>query len=208
MGVVADVRDLGLEAPPEPEIYLPFEQSPVSYINLVARVAGDPGRLAAPVRNTLRGLDKGLPLPDVAPMRSVLAASIAQRRFILLLLALFAAIALALAAVGVYGVISYAVSRRTHEIGIRMALGARRADVLRLVIGRSLGLTACGVGAGLASALLLSGLMASLLYGVPPTDLPTFAGVALLLSGVGALASYLPARRAMAVDPGVALRGE
>ena len=208
VGVVADVRDLGLEAPPEPEIYLPFEQSPVSYINLVARVAGDPGRLAAPVRNTLRGLDKGLPLPDVAPMRSVLAASIAQRRFILLLLALFAVIALALAAVGVYGVISYAVSRRTHEIGIRMALGARRADVLRLVIGHSLGLTACGIGAGLAGALLLSGLMASLLYGVPPTDLPTFAGVALLLSGVGALASYLPARRAMAVDPGVALRRE
>ncbi len=208
VGVVADVRDLGLEAPPEPEIYFPFEQSPVPYVNLVARVAGDPGKLAAPVRNALRGLDKGLPLPDVAPMRTVLAASIAQRRFILLLLALFAVIALALAAVGVYGVISYAVARRTHEIGIRMALGARKADVLRLVIGRSLGLTACGIGAGLAGALLLSGLMGSLLYGVPPTDLPTFAGVALLLSGVGALASYLPARRAMAVDPGVALRGE
>jgi predicted permease len=207
-GVVADVRDLGLEAHPEPEMYFPFEQSPLSYINLVTRVTGDPARLAAPVRNALRGLDKGLPLPDVSPMRSVLAASIAQRRFILLLLALFAAIALALAAVGVYGVISYAVARRTHEIGIRMALGARRADVLRLVIGRSLGLTVCGVGAGLAGALLLSGLMASLLYGVPPTDLPTFAGVALLLSGVAALASYLPARRAMAVDPGVALRRE
>jgi putative ABC transport system permease protein len=208
VGVVADVRDLGLDAPPEPEIYFPFEQAPLSYINLVARVDGDPGRLAAPVRDALRGLDKGLPLPEAAPMRSVLAASIAQRRFILLLLALFAAVALALAAVGVYGVISYAVSRRTHEIGIRMALGARRADVLRLVIGRSLGLTAVGVGAGLAGALLLSGLMASLLYGVPPTDLPTFAGVALLLSGVAALASYLPARRAMAVDPGVALRNE
>ncbi len=208
VGVVADTRDLGLEAHPEPEMYFPFEQSPLSYINLVARVAGDPGRLAAPAREALRGLDKGLPLPDAAPMRTVLAASIAQRRFSMLLLGLFALVALALAAVGVYGVISYAVARRTHEIGVRMALGARRADVLKLVIGRSLGLTACGVVAGLAGALLLSGLMAGLLYGVRPTDLPTFAGVALLLSGVAAVASYLPAQRAMAVDPVVALRNE
>jgi putative ABC transport system permease protein len=208
VGVVADVRDLGLEARPEPEIYLSFEQSPLSYVNLVARVEGDPGRLAGPAREALRGLDKGLPLPDAAPMRAVLAASIAQRRFSMLLLGLFALVALALAAVGVYGVISYAVARRTHEISVRMALGARRADVLKLVIGRSLSLTACGVGAGLAGAFLLSSLLANLLYGVAPTDLPTFAGVTLLLSGVAALASYLPARRAMAVDPVVALRNE
>jgi ABC-type antimicrobial peptide transport system permease subunit len=204
--VVADVRDLGLEARPQPEIYLPYEQSPLSYINFVLRVAGDPGRLAGAVRAELRGLDKGLPLRDAQPMRSVIAASIAQRRFSMLLLGLFAAIALVLAAVGIYGVISYAVARRTHEIGIRMALGARRVDVLRMVIGRSLGLTACGVGLGLAGALLLTDLMTGLLYGVPPADLPTFAGVALLLAGVAALASYLPARRAMAVDPAVALR--
>ncbi len=206
VGVVADVRDLGLEARPEPEIYLPYEQSPLSYINLTLRVEGDPGRLAAAARAELRGLDKGLPLPDPQPMGSVLAASIAQRRFSMLLLGLFALIALILAAVGIYGVISYAVARRTHEIGIRMALGARRADVLRLVLGRSLGLTACGVGVGLAGGLLLTELMAGLLYGVPPADLPTFAGVALLLASVAALASYLPARRAMGVDPAVALR--
>ena len=175
----------------------------LSYINLVAR-GGRRSRRARPPRRArpCAAWTRGCRSRTRCRCAPCSPASIAQRRFILLLLALFAAVALALAAVGVYGVISYAVARRTHEIGIRMALGARRADVLRLVIGRSLGLTACGIVAGLAGALLLSGLMASLLYGVPPTDLLTFAGVALLLSGVGALASYLPARRAMAVDPG------
>ena len=207
-GVVADVRDLGLESRPEPEVYLPYEQSPLSYINVVARVDGDPGRLAAAMRDTIRGLDRGLPLPEAEPMNAVLATSIAQRRFSMLLLGLFAAIALALAAVGIYGVITYAVARRTHEIGVRMALGARRSDVLRMVIGRSLTLTACGVGAGIVGALALTKLMSSLLYGVRPTDLPTFLAVALVLACVAALASYLPARRAMAVDPVVALRNE
>jgi putative ABC transport system permease protein len=208
VGVVGDVRDLGLATPPDLEIYLPFEQAPVSYMNLVARTAGEPVRLAGAVHEAISTLDKGLPLAPAAPMRTVLAASIAQRRFSMLLMALFAVVALLLAAVGIYGVLAYSAARRAHEIGVRMALGARRAQVFQLVIGRSLALTALGVGAGVAGALVSTRLLAGLLYGVPPTDPLTLTGVALLLFAVAALASYLPARRATEVAPVVALRGE
>jgi putative ABC transport system permease protein len=208
VGVVGDVRDLGLAVPPEPEVYLPYEQAPVPYMNVVVRTEGDPLGLASAVHEAVRTLDKGLPLAPAFPMRNVVATSIAQRRFSMLLMALFALVALALAAAGIYGVLSYSAARRSHEIGVRMALGAERGEIFRLVIGRSLALTALGAGAGIAGAIASTRLLAGFLYGVPTTDPATMAGVVLLLFGVSALASFFPSRRATEVAPAVALRGE
>ncbi len=208
VGVVGDVHDLGLDAVAEMELYQPFTQSTLPYMNLVIRTAGDPATLIPAVRSAWHGLDKNLPLTPPKPMEQVLAESIAARRFHMLLLSGFAAIALLLAAAGIYGVVSYSVAQRTNEIGLRMALGAAQSQVLKLVIGRSLMLTSIGVGVGLLAALGLTEFLSSMLFGVRAMDPLTLAAVSLVLALVATAASYIPAYRAMKVDPVVALRNE
>jgi putative ABC transport system permease protein len=178
------------------------------FILLAVRTAADPLKLAPAVRRQVRERESNQPIFDVMTMERRLAESVAPRRFQTLLFGLFAAVALVIATVGIYGVISYAVSHRTHEIGIRMALGARGADVLRMVIWRGLSLTLVGVALGLMAALALTRVMKSLLFNVSATDPATFALIALLLVGVALIASYIPARRATKVDPLQALRHE
>lgn len=208
VGIVGDVRDLTLDSKPVDETYQPYTQSTLPYMDVVIRTAGDPANLAGTLRDTFHAMNRSLPLNAPQPMEQVLAQSIAGRRFQMVLLSLFAAIALLLAAIGIYGVVSYSVAQRTSEIGLRMALGAGRGHVLKLVIGRSLLLTAGGVGAGLLTAIGLTEFLSSLLFEVRAFDPLTFGGVAGVLAAVAVLASYLPARRAMRVDPVVALRNE
>lgn len=180
----------------------------MNYITLVVRTAGDPAAAASPMREAAWSFDRNLAISQVVTMDGVVSEANAQPRFETMLLSIFAAVALVLAAVGLYGVISYSASRRTHEIGVRMSLGATRQDILLLVIRQGVWLAVAGSIAGLAGALLLSRLMAGLLYGVQPTDPVTFAGVAVGLGAVAMLACYVPARRAMHIDPMAALRYE
>jgi len=180
----------------------------MSYITLVARAAGDPAAMASAMKEATWSFDRNLAISQVVTMDSVVSDANAQPRFEMMLLSIFAAVALVLAAVGIYGVISYSASRRTHEIGVRMSLGATRADVLLLVVRQGVWLAVAGSLAGVAGALLLSRLMAGLLYGVKPTDPVTFAAVAVGLGAVAMLACYIPARRAMRIDPMRALRYE
>jgi predicted permease len=217
IGVAKNAKQSDWAAPPYPEVYQSALQnrdflgdagSHIAYITLVVRTAGDPGALASAVKNTVWSLDRNLPISEVLTMDAVVADANAQPRFEMLLLAVFAAVALALAAVGIYGVMSYSVSRRTHEIGIRLSLGAGRADVLRLVVRQGMALALGGSIAGMVGALLLSRLMTDMLYGVRPTDPFIFAGVAMVLGLVALVATYVPARRATRIDPMVALRYE
>ncbi len=205
VGVVADTRQLGLDSPPRPEMFFPV-RSQFPNFALVVRTAGDPLRMASAVTAQVWAIDKDQPVHDVLAMDHVVDDSISQRRFNMLLLAVFAATALVMAAVGIYGVLAYAVSRRTQEIGIRVALGAQTADVLRLIGGEGFALVLTGIVVGLVGALALTRLMSSLLFGVSPTDVATFAAVPALLGAVALAACYLPARRAARVDPTVALR--
>jgi putative ABC transport system permease protein len=170
------------------------------------RGRGDPALFAPSVRGAIRSLDPTVTISAVQTMDHAAAQATSRPRFYLLLLATFAAIALTLAAAGIFGVMSYAVSRRTHEIGIRIALGAQRSDVRRLVIGQGMATALAGAGAGLAAAFLLTRLMRNLLYGVGSSDPATFAAVSLLLTAVALLASWIPARRAMRIDPLRAIR--
>jgi putative ABC transport system permease protein len=203
------MKRFGLEAyAPSQEYHSVLQRSPFGDLDLVARTAGDPLKLAPAVRQQVWAIDANMPVVDVVTMEQRLAESLAPRRFQMLLFGAFALVALALAAVGVYGVISHSVSRRTHEIGIRMALGARPRDALLMVIGQGMRLTLAGVAIGLAAALALTRVMAGLFFNVKATDPATFAGVSLLLVGVAFLATYLPARRATKVDPMIALRDE
>ncbi len=208
VGVVGDVRDAALRQRPGPMMYVPFAQAPLWGGEVVVRSSLGATSVAAGLRRAVRSIDKNLPVTDIESFPEVLGASVAQERFRTLLMSSFSAIALLLAAVGIFGVISYSVSRRTREIGIRMAFGARRRDVLRLILAQGAKLALIGLGAGVVGALLLTRLMASLLYGISPTDPVTFVGVALVLVTVALLAAYIPARRAMKVDPTVALRHE
>jgi putative ABC transport system permease protein len=175
---------------------------------LVVRTATEPQALIAALRREVRAVDKDLPLANIATLEQLLGKTVAQRRLTMLLLGAFAAVALALAALGVYGLMSYAVAQRQHEMGIRLALGARAADVIGLIVGEGMALALLGLALGLAAALGLTRLMASLLFGVTPGDPATFAAVALLLTLVALLACWLPAWRAAKVDPLVALRYE
>jgi putative ABC transport system permease protein len=213
VGVVGDVRDLGLEADPDIEIYAPYQQNILPYnplpdMSLVIASVGDPSNLASAVLVETHEIAKDLPLPEAEPMTAVYSASISARRFNMLLLSIFAGIATVLAGVGIYGVISYLVTRRTHEIGVRIALGAGTRDVLALIVGQGLVMAIFGVAIGLAGAFAVTRVLAKMLFGVTTTDLTTFASVSALLIGIVLVACYAPARRAMRVDPMVALRNE
>jgi putative ABC transport system permease protein len=211
IGVAGDVKHFGLNEAEEPAVYTPYAQSIhpwKRWMYLVVRSHADPSALTNMVKDKIWSVDNQIPVTRVQTMTEARAASVAGQRFNMLLLGLFASVALLLAAVGIYGVISYSVTQRTHEIGIRMALGAQTKDVLKMVLGRGLLLALIGVAIGIAGAFALTRVMASLLFGVSATDPATFASVALLLVFVALLASYVPARRAMRVDPMVALRYE
>jgi putative ABC transport system permease protein len=207
VGVAKDVRQFDLTAEPRLQMYLPYVQFEWFVPGqLVIKTEVEPTGLAAAVRKAVWEVDKEQPVSDVRTMEEVLSRSIARQRFSTMLLGIFAALALVLAAVGIYGVMSYTVAQRTREIGIRMALGAQAGGVLRLVVGEGLKLVLAGVLIGLAGSLLLTRLMSSLLFGVSATDPMTLAVISLILVGVALLASYIPARRAAKVDPMVALR--
>jgi len=208
VGVVGDVKQRGLEEDARPEVYIPFAQQAVGFGTVVVRAAADPAALAGPARAAIRALDPSLPLADVETMTGLVSDSVARDRFTTALLSVFALVAVTLALVGVYGVMSFTVSQRTREIGVRMALGAGRADVLRLVAANGLALGLAGVAIGLAVALAVNRLLAGLLFGVSATDPPTLAAVAVALVTAAVAASYVPARRAAHVDPLVALRTE
>jgi len=208
VGIVGDVRDVTLSRKPGPMMYVPFAQAPLYGGEVVVRSSLSASSVAAGIRQAVHSIDKDLPVTDVESFPDAVGASVTQERFRTLLLSSFSGIALILAAVGIFGVISYSASQRTHEIGIRMALGAQQRDVLRLILGQGAKIALLGVGAGAVAALLLTRLMASLLYGVSATDPLTFGAVAIVLLGVAVIACYIPARRAMRVDPMVALRHE
>jgi predicted permease len=217
IGIVKNAKQSEWTEKPSPEVYLAAFQnsgflggpeSHQSYITLAVRTAADPGALATPVKNVVWSFDHNLPTSEVVTMDEVVATATAEPRFEMLLLGIFAAVALALAAVGIYGVMSYSVTRRTHEIGIRVSLGASRSNVLMLVVKQGMLLAIIGSSAGIAGALLLSRSMTKLVYGVRPNDPLTFGAAAAVLIIVAFAASCIPARRAMRVDPVVALRHE
>jgi putative ABC transport system permease protein len=207
VGVVGDVRHRSLEGEVYQMMYVPTLR--VGGTNLVVRTSSsDPLALASAVRGEVAAIDRDQPVSSVRTMEEVVSGSVAQQRFRTLLLAAFAGVALLLAGVGIYGVIAYSVTHRTHEIGIRMALGAEAADILRMVVGQGMALALAGVAVGLLAALALTRVLSSLLFGVAATDMATFAAVSLLIVAVALLACLLPARRATKVDPMIALRYE
>jgi putative ABC transport system permease protein len=208
VGIVGDVKDEGLAEANPPAIYMPYRQWPVSFMAVVVKTALPPASLGDAVRAEVGAIDPNLPISNVRTLDTIVAKSISQQRFYMLLLAIFAAVALVLAAIGIFGVLSYAVSQRTREIGIRMALGAPGGSVIGLIVRQAMLLVAAGVAAGTGLALLLSRTISRMLFSVTPTDPATFASVAALLALVALCASYLPARRATRVDPIVALRSE
>jgi putative ABC transport system permease protein len=206
IGVTRDIRQFSLEFDASPTMYLPSINT--GWPNLVVRTTGDPLAMTTAIRSAVQSIDRDQPLANVRSMEQILASSVAEPRFRTMLLSAFAMLALALAGVGIYGVMSYSVARRTHEIGIRMALGARPNDTLKLVVGHGMALALIGVTVGLGGAFGLTRLLSSLLFGISPTDPFTFGGIALLLIGVAGVACYIPARRATKVDPMQALRCE
>ena len=208
VGIVGDVRDVALGQDPGSIMYVPFAQAPFWGANVVVRSALSPASVAKAIRQEVRKIDKELPVTDVALMPNIVEASLSQPRFRTFLLGVFAAMALVLAAIGVFGVIAYSVSCRTNEIGIRVALGASRSAILRLVLGETLALTFLGLALGVPSALAASRLVSHMLFGISPNDPTTLAAVACALAAVAALAGYIPARRATHVDPMVALRSD
>ncbi len=208
VGVVGDVKTNGLDETVGPMIYWPHFQFPEIFNTIVVRSDGDPLRLVSAVKAAIWAVNKNQPISKIETLEQVLSESLARRRLYMILLGVFAGSALLLAGIGIYGVVSYSVNQRTREIGIRMAVGARRSDVLQLVLGQGARAALLGIAIGIAAALALTRLMASLLFGVSASDPLTFAGVAILLTLVALAASYIPARRAMCVDPLTALRHE
>ena len=208
VGIVGDIHDVSLGKEPGPMLYVPFAQAPLYGAEVVVKSTLSASAVVGAIRAVTHGIDKNLPVTDIAPLPDVLNKSVAQPRFRTLLLGLFAAMGLMLAAVGIFGVISYSVSRRTHELGIRMALGAQPGSVLGMILRETLTLTLIGVAVGVSCALAAARLITHLLFKVTPYDPVTLALVSLVLVAVGALAGYIPARRAMRVDPVVALRHE
>ena len=208
VGVVNDVSQYALDKKPPMQIYLPHSQFPTSFDTIVIKTENDPLSLLPAIRREISSVDKDQAVYDVRILEELQRNSIALRRFFMLLLMVFAVITLALAAVGIYGVMSYAVTQRTQEIGIRMALGASAADVLKLVVRSGIALAVTGVAIGLIAALTLTRLLQSMLFGVTPTDAVTFTIGVLGIVVVAVVACYIPARRATKVDPLVALRHE
>jgi len=208
VGVVGNTTYDGLGAPPDFQIYVPYAQGTFPGLHFAVRMANDPLSQVGAVRTAVRSVDNEARPTRISTVEQLLSNCIVQPRFYAWILAVFGLVALVLSSVGIYGVISYSVSLRTHEIGVRMALGAKRGDVLSLIMGKGLQLTLRGVAVGVAVALLLTRFLETLLYGVRPTDPFTFVAVPLLLAGTALLASYIPARRAMKVDPMVALKYE
>lgn len=209
VGVVGDVRHVGLDAAPHSEIYQLLGQAhwPSMFV-AIRSAASDPASLTSAAQNVVWSVNRDVPLSNIRTMQGLVANSVQRRKFSMFLLSIFAAVAMLLAAIGLYGVMSYSVAQRTHEIGIRMALGARRPDVLALVVKQGMALAFVGIAAGAILALGMTRLIAGMLFGITATDPLTFAGVAALLGTVAFLANYLPARRASQVDPMVALRYE
>jgi putative ABC transport system permease protein len=208
VGIVSDVKQYGLDRPTTAQTYEPYLQTPFSSMTLIVRTEGNPASLSAAIRSQVLAVDKDQPVSRIRLLDQVVSDSVAKQRFSMTLLGVFAVLALILAAVGLYGVMSYAVTQRTHEIGIRMALGASARDVLKLVIGQGMMLALIGIGIGLVASFGLTRLMASLLFGVSATDPVTFAVISVVLTGVALGACFVPARRALKVDPMVALRYE
>ncbi len=209
VGVVGDIKQHGLGLETRPEMYRPyFQHTSLPPMTLMVRTNSAPAALASSIRSAVWSIDKNVPITDLQPMTEVVAHSIAQPRSTMLLLSVFAGIGLTLGIIGIYGVISYSVAQRTQEIGVRMALGARTSDVLRLIVGQGLKLTLLGVVAGVGGALAVTRLMSSLLFGVSATDPTTFVAIAAALTLVALFACYLPARRATRISPVTALRYE
>jgi len=209
VGVVGNVRHEDLETAPRPEIYLPFGQAhwPSAFM-VVRSKTSDPLALSSAAQGAVASVNKDIPLAYLRTMQDMVARSVLRHKFAMLLLSIFAGLAMLLAAIGLYGVMSYTVSQRTHEIGIRMALGAQRDDVLKLIVGQGMGLAGLGVAVGIAASLALTRLMSTLLFGVSARDPITFGALAALLAALALIANYVPARRAAKVDPMVALRNE
>jgi putative ABC transport system permease protein len=208
IGIVGDERFHGITEAAPAAVYTPLQQTPMAAVTLLVRTKGDPARVAAAVQRAIWSVDGEIALFDVATMREVLAGSIARQRFTMLLLGVFASVATLLALLGVYGVLSYTVAQRTGEVGIRVALGAKQGEIVRLILRRGAVLVLAGIGVGLAAALAGSRLLAHLLFGIGATDPATYVVVSLAVAGVALGASYIPARRAAAIDPVIALRGE
>src|SRR5262249_3764819 len=206
VGVTADVKHFGLNQDARVSMFFPHRQRASRQMFVVARTAADPMSRSSALRGAVAAMDKNLALSSVSAMEEITSQSIGQERFTLLLLGVFSALALSLAVAGIYGVMSYAVAQRTHEIGVRVALGAQARDVLKLGVTQGMAHGLGGVGIGLASSLALTGFIRGLLFGVSATDPMTFVAVAALLALVALIACYVPARRASKVDPMVALR--
>jgi ABC-type antimicrobial peptide transport system permease subunit len=209
VGIVGDVRDNGLDRDPRPTVYTNYFQRPAatSEFSIVARAHGDVSSLTSAMRREARALNPEMPT-KFETIEQIVSASFDNRRFSMVMLGIFAGSALLLAMVGLYGVMAYITAQRTQEIGIRMALGAQRVDMLRMIFRQSFTLVLAGVAVGILASIALTRLLGTMLYGVPATDVVTYGSVIGLLIAAAALASYLPARRAMKVDPMVALRYE
>jgi putative ABC transport system permease protein len=208
VGVVSDVKFASVQGESLAEVYIPFAQRPQALMSVVVRTTGDPLALAADARRAVASIDPEQPISNVNAVSNIVAASIARPRFNVQLLSTFAALALVLALAGVYGVMSYAVALRTHEIGVRIALGGQTRDIATLIVGHGMRLTAIGLTIGVAGALVLGRVMSGLLFGVTPTDPVAIAGAATVVTLVAFGACYLPARRGMRVDPVAALRAQ
>jgi putative ABC transport system permease protein len=209
VGVVGDVKHRSQDVESGPEFYVSYLQSPQPFMYLVTRTSlNEPAGVTSSIQSAVQQIDKDQPISDVRPMSQLLNESTSSRRFNMLLLGIFASLALVLASVGIFGVMSYMVTQRTHEIGIRMALGAQVSDVFKLIVGQGMTLVLIGVGCGLLGAFITTRVMRGLLFGVSATDPFTFVGVALVLSIVAFLACLIPARKAARVDPMIALRNQ
>ena len=207
-GVVEDVRPGALDREPPPLIYRPYDQWASGPMTLVVRTAREPAELAPAARAAIRKMDPNLPIPNIRTLKEIVSSSIAERRFQMILTSLFGLVALLLGAVGVYGVVSYSVACRTRDIGLRIALGAMRADVMRWVFGKGMQPVLIGLLAGLAAVIAIARAARSLLFGITPTDPLSLGAVIAVLLLASGLACYLPARRAAALDPITALRHE